>query len=65
MVLRDFIEQHLLPLFGEIPANALDKVKMLFWVVLGAVIVHLLVYLPYRAFLCLIHKCKWRGKWLL
>ncbi len=65
MVLWNFIEQHLFPLFGEIPPEALEKVQMIFWITLGCVIVHALVYLPYRGMLALIHKCKWKGKWLL
>lgn len=65
MALWDFIEQHLFPLFGEITPYALERVRDTFWIVLGLIIVHCLLYLPYKAILCLMHKCKWKGKWLL
>ena len=64
MVLWNFIERCLFPLFGEITPHALEKVQNIFWITLGAIIVHFLVFLPYKALLCLMHKCKWKGKWL-
>ena len=64
MALWNFIEEYLFPLFGEITPYALDKVKNIFWITLGAIIVHFLLYLPYKAMLCLMRKCKWGGKWL-
>lgn len=64
MVLWDFIEQYLFPLFGEITPCALEKVQNIFWITLGVIIVHFFVFLPYKALLCLMQKCKWRGKWL-
>lgn len=40
MVLWDFIEQYLFPLFGEITPCALEKVQNIFWITLGVIIVH-------------------------
>lgn len=65
MPLWDFIEQYLLPLFGEIPPDALEKVQHYFWITLGCCIIYFLVYLPFKGILCLMHKAKWREKWLL
>ena len=65
MPLWDFIEQHLFPLFEEITPYALERVRDTFWIVLGVIIIHFLLYLPYKGLLCLVHKCKWKGKWLL
>ena len=64
MALWNFIEEYLFPLFGEIPPDSLDKVKSIFWITLGVIIVHFLLYLPYKALLCLMRKCNWKGKWL-
>lgn len=63
MTLWEFIETKLLPLFGEITPYALERVRDTFWIVLGLICVHFLVYLPYKGLLCLMHKCKWKGKW--
>ena len=65
MPLWDFIEQYLFPLFGEITPYALERVRDVFWIVLGCCIVYARVYLPFKGLLCLIHKCKWKEKWLL
>ena len=65
MTLWNFIEERLLPLFGEIPAAALDKVKMIFWIALGSIVVYVLVYLPFRWIMHLIGKCPWKGRWLV
>jgi len=65
MVLWDFIEQKIFPLFGEITPYALERVRDAFWIVLGVVIIHFLVYLPYKGILALMRKCNWKGKWLL
>jgi len=64
MVLWDFIEQYMFPLFGEISPYALERVRDAFWIVLGLILIHLFLYLPYKAFLCLIQKTKWKGKWI-
>lgn len=65
MVLWEFIETKIFPLFGEITPYALERVRDTFWIVLGLIIVHFLLYLPYKAILALMRKCKWGGKWLL
>lgn len=65
MPLWNFIEQYIFPLFGDITPYALERVRDAFWIVLGAVIIHFLVYLPYKGILALMRKCKWGGKWLL
>lgn len=65
MPLWDFIEQYIFPLFGEITPSALEHVRYVFWIVLGVVIIHFLVYLPYKAILALMRKCNWKGKWIL
>ena len=65
MTLWDFIEQKLLPLFGEISPWALERVERIYWIVLGCCIVLALVYLPFKACLVLLGKCKWKDRWLL
>lgn len=60
MQLWNFIEEYLFPLFGDIPADALADLKTLFWIVLGSIIIHFLVYLPYRGILALMRVRKWR-----
>ena len=65
MTLWDFIQYHLLPLFGEINPFALRCVRNIFWIVLGCCVVYFLVYLPFKGILCLMHKCKWKERWLL
>ena len=65
MVLWNFIEQKIFPLFGEISPYALERVRDIFWIVLGVILIHFLVYLPYKGLLALMNKCKWKGKWLL
>lgn len=65
MQLWNFIEMYLFPLFGEITPYALERVRDMFWIVLGVIIVHCLVYLPYKALMCLIHKTHWKGRWML
>lgn len=65
MPLWDFIEQYILPLFGEITPYALGRVRDIFWIVLGIIIIHFLVYLPYKGILCLMRKCPWKNRWLL
>ena len=65
MVLWNFIVQHIFPLFGEISSYALERVRDTFWIVLGVIIIHFFLYLPYKALMCLLHKCKWKGKWFL
>lgn len=65
MPLWNFIEQYILPLFGEITPYALERVRDVFWIVLGVIIIHFLVYLPYKGILCLMRKCQWKGKWLM
>ena len=65
MVLWEFIETKIFPLFGEITPYALERVRDTFWIVLGLIVVHFLVYLPYKAILALMRKCGWKGKWLL
>ena len=65
MPLWNFIEEKLLPLFGEITPYALERVRDTFWIVLGVVIVHFLVYLPYKGILALMRKCNWKGKCML
>ena len=65
MVLWEFIETKIFPLFGEISPYALERVRDTFWIVLGVIVIHFLLYLPYKAILTLMRKCKWGGKWLL
>ncbi len=65
MTLWDFIEQKLLPLFGEITPYSLERVRDIFWITLGCCIVFFLVYLPFRGLMSLIGKCKWKDRWLL
>ena len=65
MPLWNFIEEKLLPLFGEITPELLDRVRGMFWSVLGFCVVYFLVYLPFKGILCLMHKCKWKDRWLL
>lgn len=65
MPLWDFIETKFLPLFGDITPYAHERVRDTFWIVLGVITVHFLLYLPYKALLALMRKCKWKGKWLL
>lgn len=65
MVLWEFIETKIFPLFGEISPYALERVRDTFWIVLGVIVMHFLLYLPYKAILALMRKCKWGGKWLL
>ena len=65
MTLWDFIEQKLLPLFGEITPYALERVRDTFWIVLGCCIILALVYLPFKGVLVLMGKCKWKDRWLL
>lgn len=60
MKLWDFIVSYIFPLFGEIPADALADLQTLFWIVLGSVIIHFLVYLPYRGILALMRVRRWR-----
>lgn len=60
MQLWNFIEEYLFPLFGDIPEDALADLKTLFWIVLGSIIIHFLVYLPYRGILALMRVRKWR-----
>ncbi len=73
MVLWDFIETHLFPLFGSIPSDpinlgilgqfsVLQFLQFVFWAVLGGIIIHFLVYLPYRWILALMRVKRWRGK---
>lgn len=65
MTLWEFIETKLLPLFGDITPYALERVRDIFWIVLGCCIVYFLVYMPFKGILVLMHKCKWKEKWLL
>ncbi len=65
MPLWNFIETYILPLFGDITPYALERVRDMFWLVLGGCIVYFLVYLPFKGILCLMHKAKWKEKWLL
>lgn len=65
MTLWEFIETKLLPLFGDITPYALERVRDIFWIVLGCCIVYFLVYMPFKGILALMHKCKWKEKWLL
>lgn len=65
MPLWNFIEQYIFPLFGEITPYALERVRDTFWIVLGVVIIHFLIYVPYKALLALMKKCPWRGRWIL
>lgn len=60
MVLWDFIETYIFPLFGNVPAETLEDLKVLFWIVLGSIVIHFLVYLPYRGILALMRVKKWR-----
>ena len=73
MVLWDFIEQHLFPLFGTLPTEAINLgwlgeftvvqiLQLIFWLVVGGCIIHFLCYLPYRWILSLMQVKKWRGK---
>ena len=64
MKLWDFIVEHILPLFGEIPAADLEVVKRIFWITLGSCIVYSLVYLPFKGVLVLLKKTKWKERWL-
>lgn len=61
MALLDWITSLLLPIFGDITATegALSTFNQIFWLVLGCVIVHFVIYVPYRAFLHLIQYRKW------
>ncbi len=65
MPLWNFIEQYLFPLFGDISPYALERVRDIFWIVLGCCIVYFLVYMPFKGLLCLMKKAKWKEKWLL
>lgn len=60
MVLWDFIVQYIFPLFGTIPEEALGYLELLFWLVLGGIVIHFLVCLPYRGILALMRVRKWR-----
>ena len=73
MVLWEWIENQLLPLFGTVPTDpinlgilgefsALQFLQFLFWAVLGGIIIHFLLYLPYRWILALMRVKKWKGK---
>ena len=73
MRLWDFFETQLFPLFGDLPTEAINlgilgefTVRQIlqfgFWVILGAVCFHFLLYLPYRWILSLMRVKKWRGK---
>ncbi len=59
MVLWDFLEKLLFPLFGDIPSEAINMgwfgtftitqiLQLIFWLVVGGSAIHLLCYLPYR-----------------
>ena len=65
MKLWDFIEQHIFPLFGDIPAESLEFAQKIFWIFVSFAVVYFLVYLPFKGILCLMHKAKWKEKWLL
>lgn len=65
MPLWNFIEQYLFPLFGDISPYALERVRDIFWIVLGCCMVYFLVYMPFKGLLCLMKKARWKEKWLL
>lgn len=59
MVLYDWIAEYILPLFGVLPTEPLDLgflgtltieniFQVIFWTVLGVILVDLLVILPYQ-----------------
>ncbi len=60
MKLWDFLVQYIFPLFGTVPEKTLEDLQVLFWIVLGSICIHFLVYLPYRGILALMRVKKWR-----
>jgi len=60
LTLWDFLVEYIFPLFGTVPEKALEDLQTLFWIVLGSICIHFLVYLPYRGILALMRVKKWR-----
>lgn len=59
MALYDWIAEYVLPLFGDLPTVSLDLgnfgtltieniIQIMFWVVLGWVVINILVIIPYE-----------------
>ena len=73
MVLWEFIETKIFPLFGTIPTEEINLgwfgtfaplqfIQFLFWLAVGVCTIHFLYVLPYRWILSLMGVKKWRGK---
>ena len=73
MVLWNFIETQIFPLFGTLPTDVINMgwlgewsvvqiLQIVFWLTVGCAVIHFLCWLPYQLILSAMQVRKWRKR---